>query len=66
MDDALSSFASVVVRVRVDRPIATAWSASPDGDSPHAQHVELRKHGGEIIVEVPGLHWWTLLVLNWE
>ena len=66
VNDAPLSHESIVVRLSVDRLIETAWSASPDGDSPHAQYVELRKQGSEVVVEVPGLHWWTLLVLNWE
>jgi len=57
---------SIVVRLRADRPIQTAWFASPDGDSPRAQPVDLQKRGGEVVVEVPGLHWWALLVLKWE
>ena len=60
----------LTVRLRVDRPVAQAWWASPDGGSPRAIPASVQSrhdaHGDNLVVQLPGLRYWTLIVLEWE
>jgi dextranase len=60
----------LTVRLRVDRPVARVWWASPDGGSSRAIlasiQTRLDAQGGYLDVELPGLSYWSLIVFEWE
>jgi dextranase len=60
----------LAVKVYADRPVARAWWASPDGDSSQAVPASAQTgrdtRGNYLSLALPGLAWWTLIILEWE
>lgn len=60
----------LVVKIYIDQPVSRIWWASPDGDSsqaiPASAQTRRDARGNYLSLALPGLAWWTLIILDWE
>lgn len=65
-----TSIGPLVVKLYIDQPVSRMWWASPDGDSsqaiPVSSQIGRDGRGNYLSLSLPGLAWWTLIVLEWE
>jgi hypothetical protein len=70
LPDAPIPLGPLVVKLYVDPPVSRIWWASPDGDSsqaiPASAQTGRDARGHYLSLALPGLAWWTLIILEWE
>ncbi len=55
-----------VVRISaVQQTVRGIWAASPDGDDLSLRPLEFSQSGGEISLRLPGLAYWSMLLVEW-
>src|SRR5690606_10662965 len=63
MQTAPSAKTSFKLSIEADGPVSRVWFASPDINGGASQELQFFQNGDQITVEVPYLHYWSMLVL---
>jgi dextranase len=74
LPDGPTPLGPITVHVRSDKIVAKAWWASPDsapdgaasGGSMRLAPAPIEPRGDDVAIQLPGLAWWTLILLEWE